>query len=288
MTSSTTLNAVRPPLPERVQIYLREVIQACAHDGRPVVCLVLFGSTAKGGFSDVSDVDLIVVLPDEATPADKRRLRATITQLEGRHGLRPIPPGASWRIRPRIERAAGHLFPCCVCTRSELLSGDAAQVLGLHRWEAPFLDRIVFASIAASAVTISGEDIVPKIHILPIRRVDVFRALFALCCQLGLALVTFPFLPDATKFAMAALKHSLHSCYFCYHGRTTLLTQEVAFFNRRFGASRTLVELLSMRRQYRRSFAFVLRCAPTIVALHLRTAWDARLSGASPSLSNRL
>jgi predicted nucleotidyltransferase len=288
MTLGTTFNEVCPPLPERVQIYLGEVIQVCAQDGRPVVCLVLFGSATKGGFSDVSDVDLIVVLPDEATPADKRRLRATVTQLESRHGLRPTAPRAPWKIQPRIERAAGHLFPCCVCTRSELLSGDAAQVLGLHRWEAPFLDRIVFASIVASAVTISGEDIVSQIHVLPIRRVDVFRALFALSCQLALALVTFPFLPDATKFAMAALKHSLHSCYFCYRGRTTLLDQEVAFFNRRFGTSRTLVELLSMRRQYRRSLAFVLGCVPTIVALHLRTALDAGLSGSIPSLSNKL
>ncbi len=63
--------------------------------------------------------------------------------------------------------------------------------------------------------------------------------------------------------------------------RTTTLEEEVAFFNRRLGASRTLVELLSLRRHYRRSFAFVIRCLPTLARLHLQTARDNRLQRAA-------
>ena len=80
---------------------------------------------------------------------------------------------------------------------------------------------------------------------------------------------------------MGVLKHSLHSCFFCYHRRTTALEEEVAFFNGRLGASRILVELLSLRRQYRPSFAFVLRCLPTLARLHLRTARDNRFPRAA-------
>jgi hypothetical protein len=69
--------------------------------------------------------------------------------------------------------------------------------------------------------------------------------------------------------------------FFCYHQRTTTLEDEVAFFNRRLGTSRTLVELLSLRRQYRRSFAFVIRCLPTLAWLHLRTARDNRFARAA-------
>ena len=47
---------------------------------------------------------------------------------------------------------------------------------------------------------------------------------------------------------MGALKHSLHSCYFCYHLKTVPLNEEVAFFNSRLGRSRTLLELLNQRR----------------------------------------
>ena len=113
-----------------------------------------------------------------------------------------------------------------------------------------------------------------------IRRLDVFKALFGFSSQVLLSVVTFP-VPDATKYAMGALKHSLHRCSFCYHQRTTTLEDEVAFFNRRLGTSRTLMELLSLRRQYRRSFAFAIRCLRTLARLHLRTARDNRFPRAS-------
>jgi len=117
---------------------------------------------------------------------------------------------------------------------------------------------------------------VSQVLVPRIRPLDVFKALFAFSCQAVLSLVTFPVLSDATKYAMAALKHSVHSCYFCYHRQTAGLDQEVAFFNQRFGPSRTLMELLMLRRRYQRSFGFVIRCLPSIMCLHLRTARDAR------------
>jgi hypothetical protein len=242
-----------------------------------LVSLVLFGSTAKGSFSeDVSDVDLIIVLPDEATRENRRRLHEVVARLEAVHGF-SLPAARSPGVfQARIERAVGHAFSCFVCTRGDLLSGDVARVLELRRLEAPFVDRIVFANIVASAVTVWGEDLLPRVPVPPVRRLDVFKALFAFSSQVVLSVMTFPVLPDATKYAMGALKHSLHSCYFCYHGRTAALEEEVDFFQRRLGATRTLVELLALRRQYRRSFAFVIRCLPTLARLHLRTARDNR------------
>jgi hypothetical protein len=80
---------------------------------------------------------------------------------------------------------------------------------------------------------------------------------------------------------MGALKHSLHSCFCCYQQRTTTLEDEVAFFDSRLGASRTLAELLSLRREYRPSLMFVVRCLPTLARLHLRTARDNRFPPAA-------
>jgi predicted nucleotidyltransferase len=267
-------------LPLRVQAYLDGVVQTCARAGHSLVSVVLFGSAARGGFSSVSDVDLIVVLPDDATRENKRRLREEVARLETFHGFRPVTEHSSGVLQARVERAVGHLFPCCVCTRGDLISGDVARVLDLRSWEAPFVDRIAFASIVGSAVTVWGEDLLPRVRVPSVRRLDVFKALFAFSCQVVLSAMTFPALPDATKYAMGALKHSLHSCFFCYHQRTATLEEEVAFFNRRLGASRTLVELLSLRREYRRSFAFVIRCLPTLARLHLRTARDCRFPSA--------
>src|SRR5262245_4833048 len=199
------------PLSPNVRTYLDELIGACARIEQPLVSLILFGSAASGGFSADSDVDLMIVVPDDTAPAAKRRLRVEVTRLEVAHGFRPAHPTGT--LRARIERAVGHLFSCFICTRDDLTSGDVARIPALRPVEALFVDRIVLASIVASAVTAWGEELLPQVPVPPVRRLDVFKALFGFSCQIVLIVQVFPVLPDATKYAMGALKHSLHSCF---------------------------------------------------------------------------
>lgn len=154
--------------------------------------------------------------------------------------------------------------------------GSAAQILDLPPQQAIFVDRVVVPSIVCSAVTVWGEDLLPHIPLPPIRGFDVFKAFHGLSGQILLSATLFPLVPDATKYAMGALKRSVHNCFFCYHGRRASLQDEVDFFRRRLGPSHTLARLLDLRREYRPSFAFVVRCLPTMTWLHLRTAMDNR------------
>jgi predicted nucleotidyltransferase len=242
-----------------------------------LVSVVLFGSAAKGGFSEeVSDVDLIIVLSDGASRTQRRRLGEDVARLEAVHGLRPATSHPAGGLRALIDRVMAHGFSSFVCTRGDVISADVGRVLDLRPLEALFVDRIVFASIVASAVTVWGEDLLPRVAVPSIRRLDVFKALYGFSGQVLASAVMFPVLPDATKYAMGTLKHSLHSCFFCYHGRTAALEEEIDFFQRRLGSSQALVELLALRRKYRRSFAFVIRCLPILVRLHVRTARDNR------------
>jgi predicted nucleotidyltransferase len=260
----------------RVQQYLDAVAQLHSSGVSSLVSVILFGSAASGGFSESSDVDLIIVLPDEATPEHRRRLRGVVADLEITHGLR-LP--SSHRKNPLevfAEHAGGDAHSCFFCTRGDLMSGDVARVFGLRAAEKLFIDRIVLASVIVSAKTVWGEELLPLIPLPPLRRLDVFKALFGLAGLILLSAAAFPVLSDATRYGMGALKHSLHSCYFCYHLKTDPLNEEIEFFNSRLGRSRTLLELLNQRRKYHRSFAFVLRCVPVLFRLHLRTAWDNR------------
>jgi hypothetical protein len=109
---------------------------------------------------------------------------------------------------------------------------------------------------------------------LPVRRFDVFKSLFGLSGPVLLCAVVFPVVPAATKYAMGALKRSVHNCFFCYHTYPAALEEEVAFFQRCARPSRTLAQLLELRRDYRPSFAFVVRCLPAMARLHVRTAFD--------------
>ena len=105
---------------------------------------------------------------------------------------------------------------------------------------------------------------------------EAWRTYVATTGDMAALRMAFPVLADATRYAVGALKHSLHSCYFCYHLKTAPLNEEVEFFNSHLGRSRTLLELLNQRQEYHRSFTFVLRCVPILFQLHLRTVWDNR------------
>lgn len=72
----------------RVQQYLDGVAQLHPNGATSLVSVILFGSAASGALSQSSDVDLIIVIPDETSPQDRSLLRAEVTELEIMHGLR--------------------------------------------------------------------------------------------------------------------------------------------------------------------------------------------------------
>src|SRR5438094_10490875 len=94
----------------RVQTYLDDRLRICAQIEQPIVSMILFGSAASGGFSSVSDVDLMIVVPDKTTSEGKRKLGAEVAHLEIAHGFRP--PHPTGVLQRRVERAVGHLFSC--------------------------------------------------------------------------------------------------------------------------------------------------------------------------------
>lgn len=102
-----------------------------------------------------------------------------------------------------------------VCTRADLLSGDPARILAISRAQARFVDRVAIPSIVASGVVLWGEDLLPAVPLPPIRRLDVAKAFFGLFSQVIFSAAAYPLLPRATKYAMDALKRSVHNCHFC-------------------------------------------------------------------------
>jgi predicted nucleotidyltransferase len=264
-----------PLLAPVVDQYVSSVISACSNPDRGVVSVVLFGSAATGSYtSGFSDVDLLIVVADSATGKDKQRLRDTISQLEASCGVAKrysYERGAWDGLADRITANVRSFF---ICTRSDLLSGDPARILDISAVQARFVDRVAIPSIVGSGVTAWGEDLLTQVPLLPIRWLDVAKAFFSFFNQLLFTAVAYPFTPGATKYAMEALKRSVHNCYYCYHCRPAQLAEEVAFFQRRIGPRVALEQLVKLRTAYQPRFGFILRCFPTLVRLHLVTAWD--------------
>lgn len=258
-----------------VDRYVSSVVAYCSDPDRGVVSVVLFGSAATGSYAPAaSDVDLLIVVVDSATEKDKLCLRDTISQLEASCGAAKrysYKRGAWDSVADRITANVRSFF---VCTRSDLLSGDPGRILGIPPLQAQFVDRVAIPSIVGSGVTVWGEDLITRVPLLPIRSIDVGKAFFSFFNQLLFTAVGYPFTPGATKYAMEALKRSIHNCYYCYHLRPAQLAEEVAFFQQRIGPRVALEELLDLRTAYKPCFGFILRCIPTLVRLHMATARD--------------
>jgi len=264
-------------VPFRVQAYVETIVHTCANGGRALVSVVLFGSAAIGGWVETaSDVDLILVVPDCATDEDMDRLRSEVERIEILHRLRSHSAHGQPALEKFLDRLTAHDRTFFICTRSDLLSGNIGRILHIHPLQAIFVDRVVLANFVASGITVWGEAMLPLIPVAPIRRFDVFKALFSLFPMALLCAAIFPLHPGMTKYAMGVLKTSVHSCFFCYERHRASLEEEVKFFEGRLGANRTLIQLLALRREYRNSFTFVICCIPTLVRLHLRTSIDNR------------
>jgi hypothetical protein len=271
------LGSTGSAIPFRVQAYVDTIVHTCADGGRGLVSVVLFGSAAAGGWMDsLSDVDLILVVPDSATDEDMDRLRNEVERVEIHHGLCSHSAHGQPALERFLDRVTAHGQSFSICTRGDLLSGNIGRIARMHPWQAIFVDRIVLAHFVASGITVWGEAILPLVPVAPIRRFDVFKALFGLFPMALLCAAIFPLHPAITKYAMGVLKSSVHSCFFCYERRRASLEEEISFFERRLGSSRMLSDLLDLRREYRNSFQFVVCCIPTLMQLHLRTSIDNR------------
>lgn len=265
--------------PAAIAAYLADIVTDCAGPGSPLVSLILFGSAAMGGYTpSISDVDLLLVLDDQADPAARDHVRKQVAALEQRHHLakhRELRAGRLTKVFANFaDRLTANVRAFFVCTRADLLSGAPERILGLPPSQARFVDRVAIPSIVTSARTVWGEHLLDRVPLPPIRRLDVAKAFVGLFNQALLSAALYALVPDATKYAMDALKRSVHNCYFCYHLRPAPLGVEISFFDTRYGPSATLAHLSALRREYRPSFGFIVSCLPTLALLHFRTARD--------------
>jgi predicted nucleotidyltransferase len=272
-----------PAPAQRIDAYVHDIVHAAPRHAVQLVSVILFGSAATGGYAGkASDVDLILVVADDTPHQSRTHLRDEVERLELHHGLRDEADLPANRVEAFARQITANVRSFFICTRDDLLSGDVARLLGISSLQARFVDRGVMPSIVRSARTAWGEDLLGQIPLLPIRRIDVIIALFGFWNQLMLTIAMYPLVPASTRYAMATLKRSVHNCYFCHHLRPAPLEQEVAFFRSR-RPSRTLDQLMDLRKRYRRSLRFVLRCAPALLSLHYRTLIDNRFPRPLPT-----
>ena len=102
-----------------IQKYLEAIAQLRLPSGAPLVSVILFGSAAKGAFTaNVSDVDLIVVLPDTASQDDCRHIQEKVLALEDNSWI-PDAVGSDSRLARKICRALYGIFSVRLCLHAK-------------------------------------------------------------------------------------------------------------------------------------------------------------------------
>ncbi len=97
-----------------------------------------------------------------------------------------------------------------------MLSGSPGRILDLSPAQAVFVDRGAIPSIVGSAAVVWGDEL-DGVPLPPIRRLDVAKAFLGLFNQVLFSAAVYSLLPGATRYAMDALKRSVHNCDFCHH-----------------------------------------------------------------------
>jgi len=253
-----------------VSTYLNALVATCVANCFEPASVVVFGSAARGGLSSkCSDVDTLVVVPDEISEDRQHALREQIALLETEHGFRTSTSNRSAMYEDWAEHLSSNSLSAFVCSESDLLSGDSARILKLNPIQALLVDRIALATILDSAVTFWGKDLLACANTPPIRRLDVLKASMSFFGVLLMSAMLYAVLPNSTKYAMGALKRSLHSCFYVCNGRSASLEEEVCYFRERLRKTQALDDLMARRSQYSPSLRFVIAAFPQIVHLQL-------------------
>lgn len=261
-------------LPVKVRDYLDEVIRLAGERSPDVVSVSVFGSVAKGGFSQsASDVDLIVALADGVPQKTKMMISNELATLELKHRLREPLKSKRELAYSKFDRMAAQFKSHFVCYKRDLLAGDSAAFAGVNPLAQSLLlsTEIGFAAIVTSARTIWGDDVLHQARIPVLTKAHLLKSYAGFLLLNTFALLGYPVLPNATKYSMSALKWMLHSCYFCYTLESATLEKEVDFFRDKFGEDKAFVELMSLRREYRPSLIFIKNCFRAVLRLYVVT-----------------
>jgi len=96
-------------VPFRVRTYVDSIVETCADGGQALVSMVLFGSAAIGGWVEtVSDVDILLVISDNATNEDMVRLHREVERIEILHGLRRESADGQSSLEKFVDKLTAH------------------------------------------------------------------------------------------------------------------------------------------------------------------------------------
>jgi len=230
-----------------------------------IISIIHFGSK---NFTKISDVDLIIVV-NGIENNEIKEIRRKLKLIEIKYGFRSITKSLIGNILNLIEEDTGMFCSNFVCNRQDLIEGKFSKIFHTNRFLTYLLipTNIVFLNIFSSYKIIYGEEIN---HLLPQFDINYFQYIksILMCFILSIISILLLFVSkDATKYAMEAVKWSLHNTYF-YHNRNSMTTEELIslFIDKGF---KHLIRLQQLRMNYKKDVFFNLLSLFLVVKIHM-------------------
>jgi len=276
---------VEMELPTRVRTFFDELLKILECYEEVLNSIILFGSLVKGGYSEFSDADVIIVMKDTCPENKIAELNEKIDIIEDKVRCRSkikspfsLSESFAYRIGSFVEARTGMFVSHFICKRCDFLDGNFAKIFNttpvLTRVLAP--SGLVLAGVLSHAKTIYGEDLIDKVKRPRYTLGDMLKSLaMNVLLSLGSAFL-YIFHSSAAKFAIEATKWSLHSSYF-YLSSTSANIEDVArFYIDKKVSKKHLERMLNIRITGNTDLSFVLATMPNVVWIHLATismAW---------------
>ena len=249
-------------LPMNIQLFIEEIAgKLLKYD---LISIFIFGSRE---FTEVSDVDLIFVVKG-IEKHEMKKIKYELKSVEIKYGLRNLRDEFIGSFLNHLEEETGMFCSNFICTPQDLIEGNFSKIFNTNKFFT-FLSptNIVLSNVFQNLEILYGEDIT---NFLPKFRISYFQIIKSviMCSALSfLSILLLLFSKEATKYAMEAVKWSLHNTYFYNYRNSMTIDRLISFFIKT--GYNDLNKLKKLRLKYRRDVFFNLHSLPLVIKLHI-------------------
>jgi predicted nucleotidyltransferase len=199
--------------------YLKSVL-SIAEKTDAVISVVIFGSFAKGGFSERSDVDLLVVVSDDCHQETIGQLKTVLERQAAMFGFGQTSKSFVDRFLSALMSQTGIFESSFVTRRSDFLRSDFTKIFSTNKILTSLIapKDIVIASMLSHARTVFGEDLLVARTPVTIGSGQLLRSLVMNSLLAVGALLISPLTDKSTDLSLEAVKWSLFSTYYLAYG----------------------------------------------------------------------
>jgi len=259
---------------KRAAEYIKEIINEIntKFPGK-LVSLVLFGSSVNGIPTKISDVDLLIVLDNSVTKREIQRIRLSVEKLAVKYRFWSYPRSLFERILRGVKLSTGMFVPFFVTREKDILSGKFTRIFNVNRVLAFFLSpkSTVLRSIQNNYRVLWGKDVIKSMKVGTESRIDLPKGMFLNLLQSIAAFFMSPFLEEATKYSLEALKWALYTLRPHIYRRNRANLDDIINSLIKAGYySEVLLTFKRLRSNYRNDYRFILIAPQLVTALYIK------------------